>query len=350
MPADDGSEPINVATDLNDNLEKLDSTIGFVPSTSTTPPSTVYDGMATYETDTGRAKFRKGGVWNYLATAGASFLSDLWLGIGQKLGLGTTTPTAVIEAVVSSIVTAPTLLKFRQNSDTNPRMQIDVDGIKIGPGDAATDIQLYRPSANQLAVVGNVSVGSSLSVSGATSLASLNLSGDLSVGGSITGDLAVAGDLSVTGIGMFDTRIRTVDLSRANTTTPVADTVFDYWLEANSTYYVELLASTFGSATGDFKTVWSIPAGASGIRWALGMATGGTDSYTTTMLTAVFAPTTNIIMGTQSTSIATGSQETLVIFTGATAGTMQFLWSQGSTNATATTLRAGSIMKIRKVA
>ncbi len=33
MPADDGSEPINVATDLNDNLEKVDASIGFVPAT-----------------------------------------------------------------------------------------------------------------------------------------------------------------------------------------------------------------------------------------------------------------------------------------------------------------------------
>jgi hypothetical protein len=353
MPADDGSEPINVATDINDNLEKIDGSVGFVPSTSSTPPATYFDGMATYETDTGRAKFRKAlaGAWNYLMTAGSTFLSDIWLGTGYRFGIGTTTPEANIDVVVDNVLTNPNVLKFRQTGHSNPVLQIDRDGIKIGEGGSSdTDTRIYRPAANQIAIVGSVSMNAGLDVTGTTAVDDLNISNDLNVGGDVTGNLNILGDLSVGGIGKTDVRVRTTDLSRANSTTAVADTAFDYFLEGNSTYLVEMFCMVGGDPNADFRTTWTVPAGATGPRYALAAASASGSVSSASMITVVVAFSAAIISGVQSTTVYAGHQELLVVTTVGFAGTMQFNWAQGTSSATATTLKAGSIMRVRKVA
>ena len=349
MPADDGSEPVNVATDLNDNLEKMDSAVGFAPATSGADPSALYDGKPAYETDTGRAKFRKGGVWSYLLTSGASFISDIWLGLGQKLGIGTTTPSAVIEAVVSSVVTSPTVLKFRQSADTNPRMQIDVDGIKIGPGNATNDIQIYRPSANQLAIIGSVSMANNLAVSGTFSAASVDVSGDLDVGGQITSDAEVIGKLYGTGFNVPNVVRKSSDTLRTATVTTTDDPHLTFVAEANSTYLVQLFIYYSSSTTADFKCAWTVPSGAGGLRWVLAEAVGGTDYATTTMRTSVHQPTTDVAVGGHSTALFTGLQEVCVFTTGVTGGSFTFKWSQNTSDAAQTGVRQHSILMYRKV-
>lgn len=352
LPADDGSEPVNVATDLNDNMEKLDSAIGFVPATSASPPSTPYDGMATYETDTGRTKFRKGGVWTYLVSAGASFLSDIWLGVGQKLGLGTTTPAAAIEAVVTDSSVNPNVLRFRQTADTQPRIQIERDGFRLGPGGATVpDVRLYRPTANQIAVVGNMSLGNDLSVTGTTALATVNVTGNLNLDGDIVSDVNVIGNLSGTGQGFINLIRKTTDTTRANSITVISDPDFVFNAAANTTYFIELFMIYSGNATGDFRTVWSVPSGSTGLRWSLGQATAGTDREATTMRTGIHQPNTEIIYGGFSATAYNGGQETMTITTAGTAGPIQFRFAQGTANATdPAILRAGSIMQYRVVA
>lgn len=351
MPADDGSEPINVATDLNDNLEKLDSAIGFVPATSTVDPSAVFDGMAVYETNTGRAKFRKGGVWNYLLNAGASFLGDIYLALGQKLGIGTTTPTAVVEAVVSNIVTAPTLLKFRQSTDANSRMQIDSDGIKIGPGTGATDVQIYRPSANQVAIVGSVSVGSGLAVTGAVSAGSFTTAGDLHVGGSITSDMTMLGKLAGTGINVPNYVRKINDTARLNQTVVSADPDFQFTAEANMVYVVELFLFYTSSTTVDLKCNWTVPTGATGQRWVLGMAPGQTDRDNTLMRTSIQIHNTEVVYGGFTLGAWVGAKETMTLVMGPNAGLVQFCWAQNTSSGTdAATVKGTSIMRYMKVA
>ncbi len=349
MPADDGSEPINVATDLNDNLEKIDSVIGFVPATSAVNPTTMYDGIAAYETDTGRAKFRKGVAWNYLVNAGAQFLSDIWLGVGQKLGLGTTSPTAAIEVAVTNIVTDNSVLKFRQVSDANSRMKIDVDGIRIGPGTAGTDVALYRPSANQLAVTGNLSIGSALSVTGNTSLSNLSVSGTLDVDGLITGDMLMAGKLSGVGYNVPNIVRKPSDTLRTSTTTTADDPHLTFTAEANSTYFVQLFVYYSSSTTADFKCAWTVPAGTGGLRWVLAEAVGGTDYATTTMRTSVHQPGTDTPIGGHSTALFTGLQETCVFTTSSTPGAITFKWAQNTSDAAQTGVRQHSVLLYRKV-
>lgn len=349
MPADDGSEPVNVATDLNDNLEKMDSAVGFAPATSGADPTGMYDGKGAYETDTGRAKFRKSGVWTYLVTAGASFLSDIWLGLGQKIGIGTTSPSAVIEAVVSSVVSSPTVLKFRQSADTNPRMQIDVDGIKIGPGNATNDIQIYRPSANQLAITGSVSMANNLSVTGAFSAASADISGNLDVGGQIVSDAYITGKLYGTGFNLPNVIRKPADTLRASTTTSTDDPHLTFNAEANSAYFIQLFIFYSSTTTADFKCAWTVPSGAAGLRWVLGEAVAGTDYATTTMRTSAHQPGTDVSLGGHSTSLFNGMQETCVFTTGVTAGPITFKWAQNTSDANSTGVRLGSLLIYRKV-
>jgi hypothetical protein len=349
MPADDGSEPVNVATDLNDNLEKMDSALGFAPATSGADPTGLYDGKGAYETDTGRAKFRKSSVWAYLLTSGASFLSDIWLGLGQKLGIGTTTPTAVIEAVVSSVVSSPTVLKFRQSTDTNPRMQIDVDGIKIGPGNATNDIQIYRPSANQLAITGSVSMANNLSVSGTFSAASVDISGNLDIGGNVVSDINITGKLYGTGFNAPNVVRKPSDTLRTATVTTTDDPHLTFTAEANSAYLVQLFVYYSSSTTADFKCAWSVPTGAGGLRWVLAEAVSGTDYANTSMRTSVHQPTTDVAIGGHSTALFTGLQETCVFTTGATPGAFTFKWSQNTSDAAQTGVRQHSVLLYRKV-
>lgn len=349
MPADDGSEPINVATDLNDNLEKIDSVVGFVPSTSSTPPASPFDGMATYETDTGLAKFRKGGTWTSLLTAGVTFVNDIITGLNNKLGLGNSSPVAAIDVIVTNLVTTP-LLRFKGNSETTHRMEIDYQGIRIGNGSVAPDTRIYRPGAGQLAIQGSVSMNAGLDVTGTTSVDDLTISNNVNIGGAVTSDLTVQGDLAVTGIGLSDVRIRSSDLSRASSASAVADTAFDYPLEANSTYLVEIFCMVGGDPGADFRTTWTTPAGATGPRYVLAAASAATTVSSASMITVVVAFNAAIISGVQATGTYAGHNELLVITTSATAGTLQFNWGQGTSSGTATTLKAGSIMRVRKVA
>jgi hypothetical protein len=171
MPADDGSEPVNVATDLNDNLQKIDAVIGAVPATSSVPPATTFIGMFRQNTDTNTLEYLKSGnVWTQILSKGVAFVSNIALASGYKIGINTLTPVAIFEAVVASSTSI--LARMLVGSEVNPRIQIDSDGIRIGPGGAtATDVRVYRSASNTLNITGNVVVENNLQVSGTPSFA-----------------------------------------------------------------------------------------------------------------------------------------------------------------------------------
>ncbi|MEU6234413.1 hypothetical protein [Kitasatospora sp. NPDC047058] len=83
--ASDGSELVNVVTDLLNNLDKLDLNANFRDCTSSTRPSTVWAGLCIRESDTGRLWVSNGsapasGSWKQLPVEGATFLAGLVLG------------------------------------------------------------------------------------------------------------------------------------------------------------------------------------------------------------------------------------------------------------------------------
>lgn len=172
-PEDDGSEPVNVATDLNDNLEKIDSLVGFVPATEAVPPPTTYDGMGRYNTDSEKVSYLKGLTWTQLLSAGATFVGNIILDAANKIGIGVTSPAAMLDVQVTNATTLP-LAKYKSTAEGNPRLQIDSDGVRAGAGTSATDVRIYRSATDQWSVVGAVSMGSTLAVTGASTLADID--------------------------------------------------------------------------------------------------------------------------------------------------------------------------------
>lgn len=92
-PLNDGSELVNVQTDLNQNADKVDLAAGFQPVTSTTRPSAPFSGKAIFETDTSRSYYSNGtgpasGSWVEVPNAAGTFGSTLKLAASAQLTIG----------------------------------------------------------------------------------------------------------------------------------------------------------------------------------------------------------------------------------------------------------------------
>jgi hypothetical protein len=349
MPADDGSEPIDVATDINDNLERLDNTVGFVPSTSSTPPVAPYDGMATYETDTGAAKFRGvGGVWNYLVSAGSQFLSNLLLGVGRKIGIGQTNPSAYLDIIQPSGTIGGNVIHIRNTDQINPRLRLAMDSLQLGDGALPPDVGFLRTSYGQIDIVGSVNM-SNVSVSGNLSTDSLDVTNDLDVGGNVVSPLTVLGKLSGTGYNVVNVIRKPSDSTRTNTIILTDDPHLTFYAEANTSYFVQLYLQYSGTAATDLRTAWSAPAGTTGTRWVIGEAPAQTDHSNALMRTAVHVYTTEVVVGSHTTALYTGSMETMLITTASTAGNVTLRYAQGTASVDAITIRVGTMMTYQKV-
>jgi hypothetical protein len=351
MPEDDGSDPVNVATDINDNLEKLDSAVGFVPATSGSPPVAPYNGMGSYETDTGRAKFWQSAssTWNYILTTGAQFLNHITIATNARFGIGMTSPTALVDIIVAVLGSVP-VMKVKQTSEATHRFQMDHDGLRWGGGTVATDTRFYRSATANMALTGNLTLENNLTVTGSSSLAATAITGTLSVDGTVTSDIVIDGDFSVTGTGFSKYIRKTTDTARLATVTVANDPEMFVSLEANTIYYVEMFLAYRGSTSGDFRSCWGIPTGATGFRWCLGEAIAGTDRESTSMRTGGHNLTSELVYGGHTSGVITCGWETLYVVT-TTAGTLNFKWAQGSSDGTnSTSLAAGTFMRVTKVA
>ena len=348
MPADDGSEPMNVATDLNDNLEKLDNAVGFVQSTSAVNPTVMYEGVASYETDTGRAKFRVGSAWNYLLNAGATFLNNILLGTANRIGIGITSPAAIFDVVVATITSVP-LLKFKQASHATHSLEINHDGIRIGGGTTAPETRIYRATSNQLAVTGNLSLQNQLSVTGSSSFSNVQVTGNLDVDGTFTGDLNLAGNLNVGGIGKRQVAYKTSDLSRSGTTTPTFDPQLIIPVVPNGVYEVELVGHADGSSGGDIRINWWAPPGSVGQRMISGPALTMTSRDSTATRVGSYAFNTDVGYGTDTTVGAISFHEKGIIIVGADSGNITINWAQISATGT-TTLKQYTMLIVTRIA
>lgn len=156
-PLNDGSELVNVQTDLNQNADKIDLGVGFQVVTSTTRPSTPFSGKAIAESDTGyRAYFSNGsapasGSWIHIPTATSTFNADLTLVAGKQLNLGQSTSAASI--AILNPTTATNSISMRVTGDTQSRWLANADGtLTWGPGGSTIgDTNLYRSAVNTLA-------------------------------------------------------------------------------------------------------------------------------------------------------------------------------------------------------
>lgn len=180
-----GIENINVVTDVNNNMDKIDSLIGFVICTSGTRPATPYAGEAIYETDTSKAYVCTStgpAVWTQLLIGTAGFDSNISLpAVTQRVSIGGSGSSGSFTALRAA-ATDPSLT-FGVTGDSVMRLFIGADGkLSWGPGNAVIDTNLYRNAANSLRTDDALSVGGALAVTGATSVDDLTIAGDLNIG------------------------------------------------------------------------------------------------------------------------------------------------------------------------
>lgn len=163
----DSSELVDYTQDLGQNWDKIDAAIGFAPCTSTTRPSTPYQGKGIMQTNTAYSTFVHNGTspasggWIEIPNSSSTFAGSLKLAAGQQLNIGGSASTLPL----SVQVTSGNVLSVRASGDTQSRLLMDSNGLLLwGPGGSTTgDTNLYRGAANQLktdddlVVVGNLS-------------------------------------------------------------------------------------------------------------------------------------------------------------------------------------------------
>jgi hypothetical protein len=189
-PLDDGSEFVNVATDLNQNYDKVDAAAGFQVVTSSTRPSSPYSGKGIAESDTSYRTYFSNGTapasasWVEIPNSSATYNSNLKISAGKQINFGASGSTAYLAVLTTA--TGDDVISTRITGDTASRFLLETDGAhNWGPGGASSaDVILTRSGTSTLGLTGSLSVSTNLSVAGS---------------GALTGAATVGGTLGVTG-------------------------------------------------------------------------------------------------------------------------------------------------------
>ncbi len=358
-PLSDGSENVNVQTDLNQNWDRVDTAVGFQACTSSTRPSSPYAGKPIMETDTSYRTFFSNGT----SPASAS-----WVEIPNS----SATYTGLLAQERASAATTATQIKV--TGDSQQRLTIGADGkLAWGSGSATGDTVLYRETANVLASDDIIRVYRSATSENAFSArvtgdtASrwfVNADGNMNWGPgggsaadaalarSSTGTLTLTGNLTVTGVGQMLFARKTADTSRSSTTTMADDPHLTVSLSASATYLLFAYLAYQAGTTGDFNIAFTQPSGAAGSWQGTGLgrdvgASVGTGGWTVRMNTNDIGATQPRSYGGDTTNQAV---QVMGIVRTSSAGTFAAQWAQASSDATATILRTDSWMQLVRVA
>ena len=146
--------------------------------------------------------------------------------------------------------------------------------------------------------------------------------------------------------------VKHTDQQVVSSSTPQNDV--DLWapLESFSTYEVEMYVSIDSSVdaatSNDASFSWAIPSGSIyTARQGQGPSSGMTSVASTTMTSPRSYWTNTIIYGTD--DLPSAVSERGVVRTGANPGILQLRWAQLLSNANPLTLRAGSVLIVRRV-
>jgi hypothetical protein len=123
------------------------------------------------------------------------------------------------------------------------------------------------------------------------------------------------------------------------------DDTFAFSVAANASYALEGYVLFTAAAAGDLNADFTVPAGSS-FEWT-NFATPGTAALTSYNVVAQGASVARVIDGNDATVMTFAPRGWLG--TAGTAGTLQFRWTQGTSSATATTVRVGSWMKLTRI-
>lgn len=134
----------------------------------------------------------------------------------------------------------------------------------------------------------------------------------------------------------------------SNNTVLVNDTALVLPLAASATYKFELIVLYKGNTagSGDLQLGWTVPSGC-----AIAAVTGGVNASLGAVWGFMTATTVNpSIFGTNGTASPLGLVVSGTAVTSTSGGNMQLQWMQGHSNATATTVMAGSSLIARRIA
>ncbi|WP_413757213.1 hypothetical protein [Streptomyces sp. MMBL 11-3] len=322
------------ATDLGDaiaelRIDKLDKSGGTMIGSLIldADPATAL-GAATKQYADGKLPLTGGTVSGDLAVTGTARSTTVQGGTasGGNLTLNSTSNATKGKILLGSNSAYDEVNKRLGINTTSPTQSIEVSNGAV----YVSTTSGVDPSYATLSNTGLAFTGNGGSVSGLTSIS--GLAGPLNVSGS----LAVSGGLSVSGVGQVQYARKTADQSKTSTTTLGNDTHLVLPVVANATYSLFLLCIFSGSTTGDIKFDWTVPSGTV-LRWADQTGTSGLNSD----VDVYSAPG-----GT--TQVAFQIWATVV--TSSTAGNVQFRWAQNASDATATIVRANSMLQLTRAA
>lgn len=328
-----GGEDVNVTTDLNNNLDKLDTNLNFrvvANATARNAISPFWAGLNVRETDTGKM---------YVSN-GSAPISGSW----DLLHSDSTVHTADNITVAA---TGTVGVNLKVGADSVNRYQVRGDGqVSWGAGSAsAVDTNLYRSTANTLKTDDNLIVDLNHTVNGNTSLG-----GTLAVVGNTT----LSGDLAVAGIGQVQYSANTVNQSFTSNTTLANLTNLSASVAANAVYVFNatIFVSGAANAAGDVKFTVTLPSGA-----VFDFAGNGPDVSlaSLTVQTGDWVARTNL--SSAGNTLAYGVSTSTIAITlfgrvvmSSTAGTFQLQAAQNGTSASATTIQARSHLVVTRVA
>ena len=287
----DGSELVSYTQDIGQNLDKLDAAAGFQVVTSSTRPSSPYSGKPIAESDTSYRTYFSNGT----APASASWVE-----------------------IPNSSSTFGSTLKLASSAQ-----------LTIG-----ADVNLFRNAANVLRT------NDALTVDGALTASS---------------NLTVTGNLTVSGTGQTQYVAKTADETINSSTTLQNDDHLVLPVVANAvyTFALDLYMTEATDFVGDFKMSFTCPTGATFDMHGEGAhvtdLSGGTSSngeWIGKLATASAGATLSFGVGTGLTGVRVYGR----LVMSSTAGNFQMQWAQNASDASGTTLKAGSFMTMTRVA
>lgn len=141
---------------------------------------------------------------------------------------------------------------------------------------------------------------------------------------------------------------RTADHAGITSSTTLADDgVLQLAVAANSVYVLQAMIVYTASAAGDIKLGWSGPSGAT-LTWTpCGLTTTTSASAGSVRLPSKTISDTDI-PGAVDVSTPVTALPTGLLVVGATAGTFKLQWAQGTSDATATVVKAGSYLMLTR--
>lgn len=329
-----GGENVNVTTDLNNNLDKLDTNLNFRVVASAAARNAIsphWAGLNVRQTDDGTCWVSNGsspisGSWDQIATSST---------YGSALNISTS-------------ATGNIPFNLRVGSEANNKFHVRGDGATFwGAGGAtAVDTNLYRSAANTLKTDDNLIVALNSTVTG-----------NSAIGGNetVTGNHTVTGNLAVGGIGQVQYVATTSDATWTNNATlsNVTNMVFPVVASGVYTVTATLFTNCTVNDSGDLKISFTGPTGVAFDIAATGAnltSLGSGSSASGEWLARVNMASAGATMAFGTSTTTMGITLSFRVVVSSTAGNIQLQAAQSSATVNTSRILARSFMTATRVA